>query len=261
MIDGQNMNFQLSRIGYFISGKGGAEIPSVIQPNTLYFELITRGKVRNPANTEWRTPGWIFAHRPGQETIHVSPPDSHYECMTAHFQTDTCQDVCEWPREFRWEESEEAVRFAGEMVYAFHHSEIEHTVLGDFILAQFRFRLKQDQVRSTRNEIPARIAEVMEIMDRQLHTRLSIEDLAAQVDVSASHLFAEFKAATAKSPHQYLIQQRMSAARHRLVTTLDPVKAIAYDIGYTNTENFCRSFKRATGLTAASFRKKYRVYG
>ncbi|MDA3872823.1 MAG: AraC family transcriptional regulator [Kiritimatiellae bacterium] len=180
--------------------------------------------------------------------------------MTAKFQTDTFGEISHWPREFCWDDSEEAIRFAQEMVYAFHHSEIEHTILGDFILAQLRFRLKQDQLRSTRNQIPERIATVMGIMERQLHNGLSVEYLAEKVGVSASHLFAEFKSATGISPHQYLIQQRMSAARHRLVTTLDPVKAIAYDVGYTNTENFCRGFKRATGLTAASFRKKFRVY-
>lgn len=261
MIDGKNMNLRLSRIGYYISPTGGADKPSLIQPNTVYVELITLGEVRNPENTSWRNSGWIFVHHPGQETIYQSPSEGHYECMTAHFQTDTLDEVSNWPREFCWEESEEAVRFAREMVYAFHHSEIEHDVLGDYILAQLRFRLKQDQVRSTRNTIPARIATVMGIMDKQLHTPLSVDELAEHVGVSASHLFAEFKSATGQSPHQYLIQQRMSAARHRLVTTLDPVKAIAYDVGYTNTENFCRSFKRTTGLTAASFRRKYRVYG
>lgn len=255
------MNLKLSQIGYYISPTGGAEKPSVIQGHTLYIELITRGEVRNPGNTSWRTPGWIFVHRPGEETIHLSPPESHYECMTANFWTDASGDASDWPREFCWEESEEALQFAREMVYAFHHSEIEHDILGDFILAQLRFRLKQDQVRSTRHTIPVRIATVMGIIEKQLHTQLPIEELAERVGVSASHLFAEFKAATGISPHQYLIQQRISAARHLLVTTLEPVKAIAYDVGYTNTENFCRCFKRTTGLTAASFRKKYRVYG
>jgi AraC-like DNA-binding protein len=261
MIDGKKMNLELSRIGYFISGPGGADTPSTIETDTFYLELITQGEVRNPAGASWRGAGWIFVHFPGQNTIYQSPSNRHYECMTATFQAGSASGMPDWPREFCWEDSENAIRFAREMLYAFHHSEIEHGVLGGFILSQFQFRLEQDKLRSSRREIPARISSVMGIMDKQLHLRLSVSDLAATVGVSTSHLFAEFKAATGQSPHQYLIQQRMSAARHRLVTSRDPIKAIAFDVGFTNTENFCRSFKRTTGLTAAEFRKKYMVYG
>jgi transcriptional regulator GlxA family with amidase domain len=62
------------------------------------------------------------------------------------------------------------------------------------------------------------------------------------------------------SPHQYLIRQRMRAARHMLATSTEPIKAIARNTGYINTENFCRAFRQHVGLTAAAYRRTYRIY-
>jgi len=72
---------------------------------------------------------------------------------------------------------------------------------------------------------------------------------------------AQFRQHLGKSPHQCLILQRMRAARHKLVTTGEPIKAIAQDVGYANTENFCRAFRKHCGLTAAAYRRKFIPYG
>jgi len=50
------------------------------------------------------------------------------------------------------------------------------------------------------------------------------------------------------------------AARHRLVSSEDPVKVVATEVGYAHTEHFCRAFKKHTGHTADAFRRRYRVY-
>ena len=64
-----------------------------------------------------------------------------------------------------------------------------------------------------------------------------------------------------KRAHQHLILQRMRSARHKLVTTGAPIKSIATDVGYANTENFCRAFKKHCGLTAAAYRRKFIPFG
>ncbi|MDF3128891.1 AraC family transcriptional regulator [Kiritimatiellaeota bacterium B1221] len=259
MNDGEKIKPQLVRVGYFISPIGGAVVPSEILPGEYLFELVTRGRVKHPEKEAWAGPGWIFFHQPGQETIYQSTADEHYECMTALFTIPA--PVTDWPRSFRWEETRDAESFSREMLYAFHHEGISLDVLGDLIWAQFSFRYAQDQVRHSHTRIPPRIASVIAEIARHPERAHSVESLAEKVGLSPSHLHAEFKAATGKTPHQMVIQYRMSAARHRLVTSMDPVKAISYDVGFSNTENFCRAFKKHTGLTAAAFRKKYMLYG
>jgi AraC-like DNA-binding protein len=232
--------------------------PSTISPGEFLFEMVTQGRVMHPDTKELVGPGEIFFHRPGEQTIFKSPTDEKYECMTALFHLE--KEPENLPRSFCWQETRDAERFSREMLFAFHHEGIALDVLGDIIWAQFSFRLAQDTLRHRQNTIPPRIASVVNEIAKHPEENHSVERLASKIGLSASHLHAEFKSVLGKTPHQVVIQYRMSAARHRLVTTTDPVKAIAFDVGYTNTENFCRAFKNHTGLTAANFRRKYMVY-
>lgn len=251
-------------LGFFISQRGGASTPRGILENELCFEVITRGRVYAPDGESICGPGWVFAHPPGTHTIFRSPADAHYECLTATFHFRTRPEADDWPRAFprafQWRDADEAVRFCREMLFAYHHTSVDRHLLGNLIWAQLQFRLDQDRRQSRREQIPPRVSTVASMIDKGYMHDLPIADLAAAVEMSASHLQARFREFMGMSPHQYLIQQRMRAARHRLVTTPDPVKQIASEVGYANPENFCRAFKKHTGHTAAAFRRRYRVY-
>ncbi|MCC5847383.1 MAG: helix-turn-helix transcriptional regulator [Verrucomicrobia bacterium] len=248
-------------LGFFISQRGGAPKPRDIPDKELCFEVITRGCVYAPDGETICGPGWVFAHPPGTHTIFRSPEDAHYECLTATFHFQSQPDADDWPRSFQWRDADEAVRFCREMLFAYHHTSVDRHLLGNLIWAQLQFRLDQDQRQSQRDQITPRVSAVMSLIDKGFMHNLTIADLAESVEMSASHLQARFKQTVQMSPHQYLIQQRMRAARHRLVTTPDPIKQIAAEVGYANPENFCRAFKKHTGHTAAAFRRRYRVYG
>ncbi|NQU41270.1 MAG: helix-turn-helix transcriptional regulator [Lentisphaerae bacterium] len=246
----------LKAMGYFTSPRGGAPAPYRIPPNELVFELIAAGSVFAPNGNQLCGPGWLFVHRSGEHTIWRSPPGEHYECMVCAFTTADSKD--EWPRAFPWHESEGAVSFAHEMLYAFHHTRVDTTILGDLVWSQFRFRLDQYR-RHEQHTMSPRLAAVMAYMDRHLAEPLSIATLATRVALSPSHLHARFREATGMTPHQYLIRQRMRAARHLLATTSAPIKSIAVDVGYANPENFCRAFKQHAHTTAAAYRRRYMI--
>ena len=258
MISGEKIKPCLLGLGYYTSPQGGSVSPKEIAQGEYLFELVTRGRGKHPERDEWTGPGWIYFHRPGQKTICESPGNEGYECMTAVFSLK--EDSSQWPRSFFWENTRGAENFSREMLFAFHQEGISMDLLGDLIWAQFQLRRAQHEVRQTSKKIPPRIAAVIEAISKHPEKDHSMKNLAEKIGWSASHLHTEFKAATGKTPHQMVIQYRMSVARHRLATTSDPVKAIAFDVGYTNTENFCRAFKKLTGLTAAGFRNKYTLY-
>jgi AraC-like DNA-binding protein len=248
------------RVGYFISPPGGATQPRQILGAELYVEMITAGHVYAPDGERLCGPGWVFVHVLGDYTIFRSPPDDHYECLTVTLQGLPRGSRGDWPRLFQWRDSDEAVKFARELLFAFHHSSVDRALLDDLIRAQLRFRMDQHRREEEREQIPPRIAVVMGEIDSHFASALSLKTLADRVDMSVSHLQAEFRRHVRLSPHQYLIQQRMRAARHRLVTTQEPIKSIAAEVGYANTEHFCRAFKKNTGHTADAFRRRYRVY-
>lgn len=166
----------------------------------------------------------------------------------------------EWPRWFLWEDSREALDFARRMLRAFHQDGQDREVIGDLIWSQYRYEMERYLRHAQGRGIPPRLAAVLSQIERRYAEPIGIEELATEIGLSASHLHAEFREHLGTTPHQQLIHQRMRVAQHQLATTGDPIKAVAVAVGYANTENFCRAFKKHTGITAAAYRQKYRLY-
>jgi AraC-like DNA-binding protein len=258
MIDGAGMKLALESVGHYVSGPGGASAAAVIPPKRLLFELITEGAVYSPSGDDLHGVGAVFAHGPGASTVSKTPGDGHYACMTARYRLD--RQPFAWPRFFQWEDSAAALRFSEEILFAFHHTDLDHAVLGDVIWSQFRFRLEEFRRSARHQSIPPLVANVQSHLDRHFAEPLGIEEVAARFGLSASHLHALFREHVGLTPHQHLILQRMRFARHRLATSVDPIKSIAQDAGYANTENFCRAFRKHCGLPAAAYRRKFMPY-
>jgi AraC-like DNA-binding protein len=247
----------LHAVGYFTSPVGGAPGPATIGSGSLLVELITAGLVFDPEQRERCGPGWIFIHHPGQRTLWRSPPGRHYECLTVHFDLTRVDGDVTWPRAFFWDPGEGSLAFAREMLHDFHHHGVDRDIQGELIWSQLRYRLAQFQRLEIPRALPPRIASVMAHIEAN-HTRdLGIDELAALVRLSPSHLHARFKDCLGATPHQYLVQHRMRTARRLLVATIDPISEIARQVGYAHTESFCRSFKRLHGNTAVAYRRRY----
>jgi len=254
------MKSALIGIGYYRSPVGGAVAPYQIPDGMLLFELITDGAVYAPEDGDLRGAGWVFLHFPGQKTIWRTDSGGHYECLTVRFDLSVETGTQGWPRAFRWGHADGAVEFAHEMLHAFHYAGVDRTMLGDYVWSQFRYRLDRFRRSEHKREVPDRLAAVMRFIGLHYGDPIGIDALAAQVGLSASHLHALFREHVKISPHQYLVRQRIRAARHLLAAGARPVKAIARDVGYANTESFCRAFRQHTGLTAAAYRRQYQVY-
>ncbi|WP_306304772.1 helix-turn-helix domain-containing protein [Paenibacillus pini] len=56
---------------------------------------------------------------------------------------------------------------------------------------------------------------------------------------------------------QYIWQNRMEEVMHQLKTTNDPLKDIILKVGYMDTPNFIRKFKKETGYTPGQYRKMF----
>ena len=65
-----------------------------------------------------------------------------------------------------------------------------------------------------------------------------------------------FKAATGKSPQQYLIGYRMGKAAELLKLTALPVAEVGRAVGYPNQLHFSRAFKGAFGVSPREWRRE-----
>ena len=80
---------------------------------------------------------------------------------------------------------------------------------------------------------------------------MKVEQLARQVDMSASHFHRRFKAMMTMGPLQYQKQLRLAEARRLLLTTQVDVATAAYRVGYESPSHFSREYRRQFGAPPA----------
>ncbi len=85
---------------------------------------------------------------------------------------------------------------------------------------------------------------------------MKIEDLAKKFNLSVYHFIRVFKRDTGFTPHEYLIRVRMNLAKFYLKSTSQPLKEIAFRIGYQRESSFCSAFRKFEGMTPGIYRKQ-----
>ena len=90
-----------------------------------------------------------------------------------------------------------------------------------------------------------------------LDESISLSQLAAIAGMSP-HYFSElFKQSTGRTPHNYLLLQRIQRAKQQL---RDPKRSIidaGLDAGFHNSSHFARMFRKLEGTTPSKFRAEY----
>lgn len=88
-----------------------------------------------------------------------------------------------------------------------------------------------------------------------LEDPLPLERIAAVAGMSARTMARACKAVTGMSPGQRLRELRMAYATSLLEHTDLPVTEVAMRVGFTRVQEFCRAFKKHTGLTPGGMRQ------
>ena len=112
---------------------------------------------------------------------------------------------------------------------------------------------------STRSSSRARnstnIRNIITYIGENYARPISTEELAGMASLSPYYFSRTFASETGMTPHQYLIEVRISAAKYLLATTPMTVKEIAYQTGYADESSFCASFRKREKVTPSSYRE------
>jgi AraC-like DNA-binding protein/quercetin dioxygenase-like cupin family protein len=84
--------------------------------------------------------------------------------------------------------------------------------------------------------------------------QISLHALAALAGVSPFHLTREFKRASGLSPHQYVLQTRVTRAAE-LLARGEPISDTAATVGFADQSHLTTQFKRFIGMTPASWQR------
>ncbi|MCW7985497.1 AraC family transcriptional regulator [Streptomyces platensis subsp. clarensis] len=117
------------------------------------------------------------------------------------------------------------------------------------------------QLQYATQPAPARadesLAPLLEWATSQLGTRLTLDHLAERAGLSNRTLARRFTEQLGTSPGQWLLRQRLDAARVLLEETNLPVEAIATRVGLASAVNLRRRFRAALGTTPGAYRRAF----
>lgn len=102
---------------------------------------------------------------------------------------------------------------------------------------------------------PDIVAMAKRYLDKHYDSEIVIQDMCNTLGVSYSYFYKSFKERQGDTPQEYLIQTRLSAAKHWLRYSDMPMRVIAESAGFANERNFYRTFAKHFNMSPNSFRK------
>jgi len=133
-------------------------------------------------------------------------------------------------------------------------SVLERESLLLWTLGQLIVRHADDRPASQRVQVErAAVQAARDYLDAHYAGDVSLDTLAAQVNLSPFYLLRVFKQEMGLSPHAYLTQMRIWRARKLLLAGF-PIADVAAQTGFADQSHLTRRFKRIVGVTPGQYR-------
>lgn len=102
---------------------------------------------------------------------------------------------------------------------------------------------------------PDLVIMVTRFLDKNYGETVSINELCEGLGISYSHFYRRFKQQTGKSPQEYLIHVRLTAAAEFLQNSQASIREIAEYCGFQDERNLQRMFSKNFGMTPNAYRE------
>ena len=102
----------------------------------------------------------------------------------------------------------------------------------------------------------SQLQRVTDHIKGHLDAGLSLAEIAETVHVSPFHFARQFKRATGKTLHEFVIDCRINAAQRLLRRSECSIGQIAGEVGFAQQSHLAAHFKRVTGLSPFAFRRQ-----
>jgi AraC-like DNA-binding protein len=101
-----------------------------------------------------------------------------------------------------------------------------------------------------------KLNKVFDFINQNYKRQISLEEVAAQINMTPSAFCRFFKRRTKNTFSNYLIETRIATACKLLLQKDVTVSESCYESGYNSTSNFHRHFRRVTGYSPIEYKKK-----
>lgn len=114
--------------------------------------------------------------------------------------------------------------------------------------------------RPSRSQRPSglsgrQLTTVLELVRDNVSEPLSLQRMADAAGLSSFHFLRAFKATTGCTPHQFVLQQRIEAARSLLRDSRKTISEVSVLVGFPYPSHFARAFRQVVGVSPNEFRR------
>lgn len=102
-----------------------------------------------------------------------------------------------------------------------------------------------------------RFSDLAAWLPEHLKDRLTVEEMAARVNMSPRHFSRTFTADFGVGPGSYVEMLRLESARDRLAAPGQTVDSIAHSVGFRSADVFRRAFERRYGISPGLYRRHF----
>lgn len=100
----------------------------------------------------------------------------------------------------------------------------------------------------------ARLRRIKELVHAKIEDDLSLEEMAQSVGLSTAHFARMFRKSTGKTPHQFVLCQRIARAKAMLRARDARVLDVAVACGFKTQQHFAQVFRDACGVSPTEYR-------
>jgi AraC-like DNA-binding protein len=111
--------------------------------------------------------------------------------------------------------------------------------------------------RGTRGGLaPWQMRRAKEILAANLDGGVSLAEVARQCGLSIGHFSRAFRQSLGTTPHQWLVQRRLDAAKDLIRSCRMPLSNVALSCGFADQSHLTRVFTREVGASPAAWRRE-----
>ncbi len=133
----------------------------------------------------------------------------------------------------------------------------ESHMLSTFFYLLFSSNKQEEDVTDKNRKY---VEQTISYMNSRIYSKLSLEDLAAHINICKHHYLRLFKKVTGMPPMTYFIKMKVNKAAELLTTTQMSINTIAEKLNFSSDAHFSSVFKKHTSVRPTIYRKHHLLY-
>lgn len=126
-------------------------------------------------------------------------------------------------------------------------------ILNDKMVLDFTNQMKQFLKKDI---LSVSVRKTLDYICDNLHRKITVGELARNVNLNRSYLSVLFKKEVGKSIQNYVLEKRLETAENMLVYSEYSYAEISQALYFSSQSYFCKRFKEKTGITPKEYRER-----